>query len=206
MILPVLYSIKKSIIIIPLIRLQIKIKTAIIKYDYNAIGKTKTGLSDGVYYHARAISEKNSRVLHIRQTNKVEDTFSKIGGDTKIFSNKTAVAKMEEDKKSVSTPQIIFEDINNKDDIKLAVSIAGIGISVINHEPKELIYLNVFDISCDLEKNESIDPGDGIKTTTTSIALNIKKIQIDNMLEQSFPVIFSPQIVEEKKEEEEVCL
>ena len=90
-----------------------------------------------------------------------------------------------------------------KKESKLRVELKGLGISLIDNEPKEVLYLSIYKMQFMLEKwtekqqakNEEQLEGlemEGGNEQVTKYELRIDHIQIDNMLNNLMPVFFCP--------------
>ncbi len=90
---------------------------------------------------------------------------------------------------------------HNREDVNIKVTLQGFGVSVMDGEPKELLYLSLYEVSLELEKNVKIEAEH--KDATYYLSVNVGHVQVDNMLEKSFPVIFGPQRLFVSKKERE---
>jgi vacuolar protein sorting-associated protein 13A/C len=193
-------------------------------YDLTSIGKKKVirGPKD-VYYHIISIaknfgkeiivvesaSKTNSTVRTKRQkeqevkgmlSEELKITQSKVNEEVKRETTRTKPieGKLEEEKKEGE------EETFSPEDLKFKLALLGVGVSLIDNEPKELIYMSMHEINSIIEKKVVAE--NKMHSTTFYISFNIGHIQVDNMLNKSSPVIFGPHsifIVDSKKKAKE---
>jgi len=168
-------------------------------YDITSIGKQKVIKGDsGIFYHVGILtknygreitigeysSKEQSAMLATRQTEEKKNITPKSG---KIQKLETKESSLDFDSENDGGK---IDDTHNKDDIRFEGELSGISISLIDNEPKELIFLSIHGIDVLLKKKVMAT---GVVNDTNYLAsININHIQIDNMLNKSFPVIFSP--------------
>lgn len=93
-----------------------------------------------------------------------------------------------------------FATGSNKRDngIKLNIDLKGLGVSIVDKEPKELMYLSIFRIHVegirDVKKQQF-----GVTETENEYKLKIYHVQIDNMTSIENPLLLSPYEVIDKK-------
>jgi hypothetical protein len=78
--------------------------------------------------------------------------------------------------------------------VELKVNLKGAGLSLIDEEPKELIYACVMDLDLDFATFRHMKPGsnDKVKEIRMDTTFTIGHVQIDNMIDDANPVIFCP--------------
>ena len=155
-------------------------------YDITQIGKQKTIKGSRMFYHVRTIARNFGREMQIKQS------LSKEYSD---LLNKEGKIVPKEEKKAV----IKDSDKISRDGLNLNIVMLGVGISVIDEKPSELLYISFTDLKINLEQELSNDQD--AKEKNTIIGVSIGYIQIDNMLEKSYPIIFGPQRLFEKDKE-----
>lgn len=104
--------------------------------------------------------------------------------------------KSEEDGEMVEEEKETF----SAEDLKFKLVLIGVGASIIDNEPKELIYISMHEVDSLIEKKVVTDRK--LHSTTFYVSFNIGHIQVDNMLNRSSPVVFGPHsifIVNSKK-------
>jgi hypothetical protein len=85
----------------------------------------------------------------------------------------------------------------NKTGIKAFLNLRGIGISIVDKEPKEVLYLSIFKIVVKYD-SETTDKGNGVMETNEEYDLMVFHMQIDNMVSLENPILFSPMEVLDK--------
>lgn len=184
-------------------------------YDITSIGKQKIIRGPhGIYYHVRnmnknfgreiTIIESSSRKVSTLPTRRMleEAKRNRIPEEFKVLhkaevqeymrdKEKDEIENQEKNGNGLAHEEEKKMESHNKDDIKIRCSLMGFGVSLIDNEPKEIIYISAHEIDTILEQKitKEIDTQD----TNYFISLNIGHIQIDNMLDKSFPIIFGPQ-------------
>jgi vacuolar protein sorting-associated protein 13A/C len=88
--------------------------------------------------------------------------------------------------------------------VEIEVEMAGLGISIIDEEPKEVLYFSMRKLVVKASV-ETLFSKDTLEYKQ-GLTLNIGRIQIDNMLthKSAFPVLFSPKATAEETETENV--
>lgn len=168
-------------------------------YDITSIGKQKTikGGKD-IFYHVgitaknygreitvnESSSREKSAALTERQAEEMKSATPKSG---KLNKAETIESSLDIDSEN---DWVKLDDTHSKDDIKIKALLAGVGVSIIDSEPKELIFVSVHGIDVLLEKKAMAT--ETVYDTHYFSSVNVNHIQIDNMLNKSFPVIFSP--------------
>ena len=86
-----------------------------------------------------------------------------------------------------------------KKESKFNVSLQGIGVSLIDNEPKEVLYISIYKLSFLIEKwteqqnkRNEMEGIERVSELITKYDLRIDHIQIDNMLNNVIPVFFCP--------------
>ena len=201
-------------------------------YDITSIGKRKVieGPS-GVYYHIRSIANNFGReIIVVESASKTNTTIrtkrqqeQKVKG---VLSNELKVAqdkidkeiqretvyakprktqKLEEEKKVVKKEEDEEEkETYSPEDLKFKLTLMGIGVSLIDNKPEELIYMSMHEIDSVIEKKVVAE--NKMHSTTLYISFNVGHVQIDNMLNISAPIIFGPHsifVVDSKKKSKE---
>ena len=69
----------------------------------------------------------------------------------------------------------------------------GIGLSFIDYQPRELLYLSIYNIKFGMQNwIETRIDGSGLMESITKFKLNIDHLQLDNMINQIMPVVLAP--------------
>jgi len=187
-------------------------------YDITSIGKQKAIKGAGkTYYHVWNIAQKYGKEITVveseyknldsgaikRQVQRYKkeaieanklDTTPSIAERIKSVNQKSLKELEEESRKEFEEnffTDLLKKEKYNKEDIKLECAIMGVGLSIIDNEPKELIYLSAHEIYIGMEKDVILE--DDLRDTNYLLVFNVGHVQIDNMLNKSFPVIFGPQ-------------
>jgi len=188
------------------------------RYNITAIGKQKVIKgSDEIYYHVRNVAKNFGREITITESYSKDSStritqrqmaYLELG---KLSTQLKAVLSTEEketkrDSKSIKR-QLSFEreitsreNTHNKDDLKIMSRLIGIGFSLIDSDPKELLYLSLHELDVEFEAKVAIIKK--VRDTSFFLKINLGHMQVDNMLNKSFPVIFGPQclfMVDSKK-------
>jgi len=81
-----------------------------------------------------------------------------------------------------------------RNDQKMQIDLRGLGVSVVDQEPKELMYISIFKINFSLQKWNEVQQTEGERVieTLTEFNLKVDHMQIDNMVHEMMPVLFSP--------------
>lgn len=79
----------------------------------------------------------------------------------------------------------------HKTELKASLELKGVGISIVDKEPKEIIYLSLYRI-CIKYANEVKDRGDGCIESNDEVDLILYHMQVDNMVSLENPILFSP--------------
>mmetsp|Transcript_21633 Transcript_21633/g.15885 ORF Transcript_21633/g.15885 Transcript_21633/m.15885 type:complete len:119 (+) Transcript_21633:58-414(+) len=78
--------------------------------------------------------------------------------------------------------------------LRVDLKFRGLGVSVIDKSPKELLFFSVHDLEVNLGTWwEARGDGAGVVETLASLRLNVGHLQLDNMNEVGLPVILAPQ-------------
>ncbi|TNV88198.1 hypothetical protein FGO68_gene7808 [Halteria grandinella] len=70
------------------------------------------------------------------------------------------------------------------------ITLGGLGISLVNSDPKEIIYLSLYDLQ--LLMMTKVKKQGGVERTHRKLDFRIMNFQIDNMTMRSFPVVIGP--------------
>ena len=159
-------------------------------YDITLVGKQRVIVALPNYIHVRTITKNFGRQMIITQS------FSR--SNSVSLSDMGNINALEELKKEEKK-----EDAHSKDDLKFSLFLQGIGLSIIDGDPKELLYFSAHQIEIGLEKKVLKELQ--IEDTNYYLKFNIGHIQLDNMLDKSFPVIFAPQrlFIKDSKDNEQ---
>lgn len=98
-----------------------------------------------------------------------------------------------------------------KQESKIKMDMKGIGISLIDNEPKEVLFVSVYKLSFLIEKwteqqakrGGDEDDMEKVNEQVTKYDLRIDHIQVDNMLNNVHPVFFCP--VKELLKDEDIA-
>ena len=86
---------------------------------------------------------------------------------------------------------MITESSKRDNGLKLNIDLKGLGVSIVDKEPKEIMYLSIYRIliegSRDVKKQQF-----GVIETEEEYKLKIYHIQIDNMASVENPILLSP--------------
>ena len=74
--------------------------------------------------------------------------------------------------------------------MEIKINLEGIGLSIVNNSPKDLLYMSAYHIKLFYKQHSALTGG--ITTKTNEYSASIQHIQIDNMLNVSFPIILTP--------------
>lgn len=149
-------------------KLVLKINGKKQSYDISTIGKKASFSVDKKQYYIEVISTGYFREVEIRKTPKKDGE----------VSSRDKFASM------------IFASLERSNGLDLKAKFLGIGLSVVDFEPKELIYLSIFKISFSIFRETTlIDTGE--LEDQEELNLNIDNIQIDNMMSLDSPIVFT---------------
>jgi len=109
--------------------------------------------------------------------------------------------------------EALLEPCAHSSGIKLDVSLRGVAFSVIDNEPKELIYLRADQVLLTLSQGTShfVEEGSRMKEVDSEIGLSVGNLQIDNLLSDQMPVVlgstklYKPLLKEQGDEPLEAC-
>lgn len=89
--------------------------------------------------------------------------------------------------------------VNKRDTtgMKAYLNLRGLGISIVDKEPKEILYLSIFKIDVKYI-SETTNKGNGVMETNEEYDLMVYHMQIDNMVSLENPILFSPMEVLDK--------
>mmetsp|Transcript_8999 Transcript_8999/g.8372 ORF Transcript_8999/g.8372 Transcript_8999/m.8372 type:complete len:369 (-) Transcript_8999:322-1428(-) len=94
---------------------------------------------------------------------------------------------------------VLFQSLKQKffEEIKASFLFKGLGISVVDDKPREILFMSFFNIKTDLKQGMEAR-GDGrqkVLETLSHFKFSVQHIQIDNCLNISQPIIMAPQRV-----------
>ena len=78
-----------------------------------------------------------------------------------------------------------------KSELKASLDLKGVGISIVDKEPKEVIYLSLYRIWIKYS-SEVTNRGNGVIENEEEVDLILYHMQIDNMVSLENPILFSP--------------
>lgn len=78
-----------------------------------------------------------------------------------------------------------------KAQLSASLDLKGVGISIVDKEPKEIIYLSLYRI-CIKYTSEVTDQSNGVVESNEEVDLILYHMQIDNMVSLENPILFSP--------------
>lgn len=186
--------------------------------DITSIGKQKAIKGEGkTYYHVWNIAQKYGKEITVVESESKELDSGAIKRQVQRYRQEALEASKSEKSPSVAErlrtmnrktlkeleeesmkefeedflKDVLKKEKYNKEDIKLECAMLGVGISIIDNGPKELIYLSAHEIYIGMEKDVILE--DDLRDTNYLLVFNVGHVQIDNMLNKSFPVIFAPQ-------------
>ena len=79
---------------------------------------------------------------------------------------------------------------SSKNAFKANLDLRGVGISIVDKEPKEILYISIFKIVIKAN-SETTDKGRGVIETNEEYDLLLYHFQIDNMVSLENPILFS---------------
>ena len=145
-------------------------------YSIEEIEDKKPIISEGIKYYVRVISTGYFREVEIRQDKEVEEE-----DDGKNKGIKSMI-------KLGSFASTVSEGIN------LKINLKGLGISIVDEEPKELIYLAIYKIKGRvIKENKIVDFTNIVYENQEEYELIISHMQIDNVISKENPIIFTPE-------------
>jgi hypothetical protein len=108
------------------------------------------------------------------------------------------VADIEEEEESnvgVAAMKSITKFAHTKSEgMNATIQLEGIGISIVDEEPKEIIYLSIYKIEISaIQELKMVDFSNQIYENQEEYNLNISHMQIDNMVSVDNPTIFAPE-------------
>ena len=139
------------------------------KYSLDKFKKMKDIVTGEDSYQVELINKGFTKVLRVR---------SKRLQEAKYYSE-TSVSN-------------VIGQLSNKslaENFLLTIRLKGLGLSFVTNDPKELLYISIYHLQIKLSRN-SIQSK--VKQTDTELKMKIGHIQVDNMLDKSFPTIFTP--------------
>lgn len=81
-----------------------------------------------------------------------------------------------------------------------SLDLLGFGVSIINKEPKEILYLSIFKIKADFQQNIIEKPQTEEIETSIMLDLKINHLQVDNMTGDENPIILTPVTALDKRD------
>ena len=93
---------------------------------------------------------------------------------------------------------LMVSSSNKRSELKASLDLRGIGISIVDKEPKEVMYLSIFKIKLNA-KQESITKPNSVIETDEEYDIIIYHMQIDNMVSLENPILFTPETVLDKE-------
>lgn len=151
-------------------RLVIKIDGKKKEYDISDIGKKERFKVRGQSYYVNVISTGYFREIEIRNV---------------PYEEQEASA-------SQQLSDIIFSGLQRQEGMAIYLDLKGIGVSIVDDEPKEILYLSIYQILVSWV-SEKIRLEGGEIENQDEYNLLVSHIQIDNMLSEENPIIFSPE-------------
>lgn len=88
--------------------------------------------------------------------------------------------------------ELILISTSSQSGLNLAVNLLGVGVSIVDEEPKELMFLSVYKIGVSAI-NELKHIGGGVLENQEEYNLMVSHIQIDNMISKENPILFAPE-------------
>lgn len=85
-----------------------------------------------------------------------------------------------------------------KNSLTANLDLRGVGISIVDKEPKEIIYISIFKIVIKAQQ-DTVNKGKGVIERSDEYDLIVYHMQIDNMVSLENPILFSPQETLDKK-------
>ena len=139
-------------------------------YSLDKYKKLKDIITKEDIYMVELIDKEFTKILRVRSKRLQDSNYysEEIGGNSLI------------QQLSIKSPA---------DNFMVMFKMKGIGISLVTEDPKELLYISINNMQIKLSRN-SIEGN--LKQTDTEFKIRIGHIQIDNMLDKSFPTIFLP--------------
>ena len=126
--------------------------------------------------------------------------------------------------KQISSASLYVQNLINKkhftkNEVKVKVALMGLGVSLVDNEPKELIYISLYRMALkvriwrdDLEMGEEEQKEETAHTkqigdkeeeqVNTQVDFSVEHMQIDDMLTDHFKVIFTPEKIIQRREDE----
>ncbi|CAI2359786.1 unnamed protein product [Moneuplotes crassus] len=86
----------------------------------------------------------------------------------------------------------------NRTGMKANLDLRGLGISFVDKEPKEVLYISIFRIIAKIER-ETVNKGRGVIETSEEYDFMIYHFQIDNMVTTENSILFSPEEILDKE-------
>ena len=77
------------------------------------------------------------------------------------------------------------------------LDLRGIGMSIVDKEPKEVIYMSLYKIIINYS-TETADRGDGVTEINQEVDMILYHMQIDNMVSMENPILFTPMEILDK--------
>jgi hypothetical protein len=93
---------------------------------------------------------------------------------------------------------LMVSSSGQREERKICIDLRGIGISIVDKEPKEVMYLSIFRILMNL-KQESLTKPNGVIESEEEFDVMVYHMQIDNMVSLDNPILFSPDMVLDKE-------
>ena len=170
-------------------------------YDITKFGRLKeiTGGEHGKAYRVRIIAKNFGRQIVVSESRGKHEAGpeeDKAGYEVKKVEKREAQrakqgAEIIKGERKGELVEEVKEEPHGKDDLKVKIALMGFGASIVDSDPKELIYMSVHEITVEIEKQVTVE--NGLQDINYYYSVDIGHVQIDNMLSKSFPVIFGPQ-------------
>lgn len=146
------------------------------EYDLDEIEEKKDFIIKKRKYFVKLISTGYFRELEIRDKQ----------------SNKEKL-----DNPSEMLKRLMIATSSKKNEFRANMNLRGVGVSIVDKEPKEILYISVYKIVMKA-KTEVNDKGKGVIESNEEYDLIIYHMQIDNMVSLENPILFSPDEVLDK--------
>lgn len=143
-------------------------------YEIDEIEDKKHFSAKRKTYYVSVISTGYFRELEIRPKRKEDEKEEELG------------------KGKAFMKELVLISSTNQSGLNLAVDLLGVGVSIVDEEPKELMFLSVYKIGVSAI-NELKHIGGGMLENQEEYNLMISHIQIDNMISKENPILFSPE-------------
>lgn len=102
--------------------------------------------------------------------------------------------KAEEEEAEVAYTQLMSMGNTKTAGISMTINLKGMGISIVDEEPKELLYISIYMIDAFVMKeSKMVDFSQKTFEDQEEYDLKIGHMQIDNVISKENPIIFSPE-------------